>query len=293
MVTPQLAVDPRNADQLRAWDGEEGSYWARHAGVFERSTARYDDALFAAAGIGPGERVLDIGCGTGSTTREAGRRAVSGAVLGVDLSSAMLAVARRAAADLPHVAFLQADAQVHPFDEGSFDVAVSRTGAMFFADPVAAFANIGRALRPGGRLVLLVWQAVARNEWFRALTGALAAGRDLPAPPGGLPPFSLADPARVRAVLSAAGFTGVGLTGIEEPEWLGPDAATATDFVLGLLGWLLDGLDADRRDRAVAALRATIEAHVGQDGVEFGSAAWLVTARRQGLPAVDGGATGS
>ncbi|MGY1615452.1 class I SAM-dependent methyltransferase [Geodermatophilus sp. SYSU D00691] len=285
MVTPQLAVDPRNAGQLRAWDGAEGSYWARHAGVFERSTARYDDALFAAAGIGPGDRVLDVGCGTGSTTREAGRRAVSGAVLGVDLSAAMLAVARRAAADLPHVAFLQADAQVHPFDEGSFDVAVSRTGAMFFADPVAAFANIGRALRPGGRLVLLVWQAVARNEWFRALTGALAAGREFPAPPPDAPhPFSLSDPARVHAVLTAAGFTGAGLTGLEEPEWLGPDAATATDFVLGLLGWLLDGLDAERRAQAEAALRRTVEEHTGPDGVEFGSAAWLVTARRPVSP---------
>ncbi|MGY1602297.1 class I SAM-dependent methyltransferase [Geodermatophilus sp. SYSU D00815] len=285
MGATRVAVHPRNEEQLRAWDGQEGAYWARHADVFERATARYDDALFAAARIGPGDRVLDIGCGTGCTSREAGRRAASGAVLGVDLSSDMLAVARRAAADLPHVSFVQADAQVHPFAEGSFDVAVSRTGAMFFGDPVAAFANIRRALRPGGRLVLLVWQDVARNEWFRALTGALAAGRQFPAPPPDAPnPFSLSDPARVHAVLTAAGFTGVGLTGVEEPEWLGPDAATATDFVLGMLGWLLDDLDAGRRAQAEAALRRTVEEHTGPDGVEFGSACWLVTARRPVSP---------
>ncbi len=282
MVTagsPQVA--PGNAGQLTAWDGAQGAFWAAEADRFDRAVARYDAAFLAAADLRPGDRVLDVGCGTGRTTREAARR--TGSAVGVDLSSAMLEVARRRAADegLPGVRFEQADAQVAAFPPAAFDVAVSRTGAMFFADPVAALANVGRALVPGGRLVLLVWQAAEANEWITEITTALAAGRPLPAPPPGAPgPFSLADPARIREVLAAAGHRQVEVEGLTEPEWFGADADDALAFVLGLAGWLLDGLDPAARDAAVADLRRRLEAHAGPGGVELGSAAWLVTARR-------------
>ena len=282
---PTPTVHPGNAAQLRAWDGDEGRRWVTHADVLERSTAGYDAALWEAAALTPADRVLDVGCGTGSTTRAAARQASAGTVLGVDLSGPMLEVARhRAAAEgLANVSFLQADAQVHPFPEASVDVVVSRTGAMFFADPVAAFTNLARALRPGGRLALLVWQGADRNEWFGAFTTALAAGREPPAPPPGAPgPFAFADPARVREVLTAAGLAEVAVAGHEQPEWFGPGAAAAQDLVLGLLGWLLDGLDESGRAAATAALRDTLTAHEQPDGVWFASAAWLVTARRPG-----------
>ena len=282
---PTPTVHPGNAAQLRAWDGDEGRWWATHADVLERSTAGYDAALWEAAALTPADRVLDVGCGTGSTTRAAARQASAGTVLGVDLSGPMLEVARhRAAAEgLANVSFLQADAQVHPFPEASVDVVVSRTGAMFFADPVAAFTNLARALRPGGRLALLVWQGADRNEWFGAFTTALAAGREPPAPPPGAPgPFAFADPARVREVLTAAGLAEVAVAGHEQPEWFGPGVAAAQDLVLGLLGWLLDGLDESGRAAATAALRDTLTAHEQPDGVWFASAAWLVTARRPG-----------
>src|SRR5947209_190089 len=113
----QIQVDPTNVEQLRAWDGDEGAYWAAHAERFERSLQRYDPALFSTAAIDGDAHVLDVGCGTGGTTREAGRRAEAGSALGVDLSSAMVEVARRAAEreGLVNVRFEQADAQIHPF----------------------------------------------------------------------------------------------------------------------------------------------------------------------------------
>ncbi|QYN37824.1 methyltransferase domain-containing protein [Pseudonocardia sp. DSM 110487] len=280
-------VDPANAEQLRAWDGSEGAYWAAHAERFEQALRDYDGPFFEAAAIAPTDHVLDIGCGTGGSTRAAARRASAGSVLGVDLSSAMLEVARRAAEreGSTNVSFEQADAQIHPFGEVAFDVAISRTGAMFFGDPHAAFTNIARALRPGGRLVLLVWQSFPRNEWVVEIMGALAAGRELPAPPPGAPgPFSMADPDRVHALLSSAGFDDVWVSGLEEQMCFGLDPDDAHRFVSGLMHWMLDGLDDVARASAVDALHRTMRAHHAAQGVTFGSAAWLVTARVRQAP---------
>jgi len=174
-MTDAAAVAASNADQARAWDGGEGAYWAANAERFEKGMTRYSTRFLGAAEIGASARVLDIGCGTGDTTRDAARLASRGSALGVDLSSQMIEVARRraAASGVANAHFEQADAQIHPFAEHSADVVISRTGAMFFGDPVAAFRNMARALRPGGRLVLLVWQAPHRNEWIVASTRAL------------------------------------------------------------------------------------------------------------------------
>jgi SAM-dependent methyltransferase len=243
----------------------------------------YHDSFFAAAAIGAGDRVLDVGCGTGLTTRDAARRATSGSALGVDLSSRMIAHARdRAAAEgIGNVSFEQVDAQIHPFEPGAFDVAISQTGAMFFGDLTAAFVNIGRALRPGGRLVLLAWQPLANNAWVRELTGALAAGRDLPAPPADAPgPFSLDDPEPVRAILEVAGFGGIEHHGMSADMWFGHDADDAYRLVLGLLGWMLDGLDHAGRARALDGLRSTVAAHETDQGVIYESAAWITRATR-------------
>jgi ubiquinone/menaquinone biosynthesis C-methylase UbiE len=161
-----LQADPTNAGQARAWDGDEGAYWAEHAQRFDRAVAGYHGRFMAACGIARGERVLDIGCGTGQTTFDAAEAAGNGSALGVDLSARMIELARRLAAGqgIGNVGFEQADAQIYPFPAGSFDVAISRTGTMFFGDPAAGFANIGRALRPGGRLVMLAWQGPGPKE---------------------------------------------------------------------------------------------------------------------------------
>ncbi len=276
------SVAPSNAAQERAWDGPEGDYWARHADLFEGVAAGYEAALLDAAGIGAGSTVLDVGCGTGSLTRAAARRAPDGTALGVDLSTAMIEVAReRAARTGPaNAVFARADAQVHPFPAAGFDVVVSQMGASFFGDPPTAFANLSRATVPGGRLALLTWQAPQHNEWISAIGGALL-GRPVPAPPPGVPsPFALAEPEVADGLLRGAGFAGVRVTGLREHLCFGPDPAVARDVMGGLLSWMLDGRSADERERALAALLDVMRAHLGPDGVTFGSAAWLVTADR-------------
>jgi SAM-dependent methyltransferase len=276
-------VDPGNAKQAQAWDGDEGAYWARNADRFDKALAAYNDRFLAAATIGRADRVLDIGCGTGQTTRDAARAAADGLALGVDLSGQMIALARGLAArhGIANARFEQADAQIHPFPAAHFDAAISRTGTMFFADPAAAFTNIARALRPGGRLALLVWQGPQANEWIRELSGALAAGRDMPAPPPGAPgPFAQADPQAAQAVLASAGFTQIELDGLQQPMCFGTDADDANRFVLGLLGWMLHGLDDAARGRALDNLHATITAHDTGHGCLYQSAAWLIRATR-------------
>lgn len=281
--TSALEVHSSNADQFRAWDGDEGAYWAAHAEYFDRSVAAYHERLLATANITGSDRVLDIGCGTGQTTRDAARAAAAGSAVGVDLSARMLDLARRRAEEegVTNTSFEQVDAQSHPFPSESFDLAISRTGAMFFGDLTAAFTNIGRAVAPGGRLALLVWQPLPANEWMREISGALAAGRDLPVPlPDAPGPFSLSDPDRVRTTLTAAGFGSVELEGTSAGMWFGTDADDAHQFVLGLMGWMLDGLDDTGRARAVDDLRAAMASHETADGVLFGSAAWIITATR-------------
>src|SRR6516225_10366923 len=176
MAAPPEARACANAAQAAEWDGPAGAHRTKYAAVFDAETRPHNERLRAAAGVSPRDRVLDVGCGTGQTTRDAARAATAGSALGVDLSAQMLEHARILSREegLANVSFLQADAQVYQFPVASFDVAISRFGTMFFADPVAAFGNVGHALRPGGRVALMVWQARDRNEWNTAIREALA-----------------------------------------------------------------------------------------------------------------------
>ena len=151
---------------------------------------------------------------------------------------------------------------------------------MFFADPVAAFANIGRALRPGGRLVQLVWQHRDRQEWDAVIDEIFAGEQPAPAPAAD--PFSLADPATADAILATSGFTAVNLTSMHEPVYYGPDAASALRAMLSLQMTkdLLAPLDAARTGHALGQLRAALANHQSSGGVFFDSRAWLITARR-------------
>ena len=282
MAGPQRAGV--NVQQAAEWNGPAGAHRTRHAAVFDAETRPHNERFRAATGVTPRDHVLDIGCGTGQTTRDAARAAAAGSALGVDLSAQMLEHARRISREegLANVSFEQADAQVHAFPAGGFDVAISRFGSMFFDDPVAAFGNIGHGLRRGGRLVLMVWQPRERNAWSTTIRQAIAGDAELPPPPStGLNPFSLGDPAVADGILAAAGFTEIGFTDVHEPVYYGPDAAVALDVVSGLRSTrdLLATMDAGHAEEAMARLRACLAAHQTSDGVLFDSRTWIIAAR--------------
>ncbi|MEU9042934.1 MULTISPECIES: class I SAM-dependent methyltransferase [unclassified Kitasatospora] len=292
---------PVNTAQSHAWNGDEGQHWSDHHDRWDAVNEGFDPLLLAAAAITPADRVLDIGCGAGHTTRRAARAATHGSVLGLDLSAPMLARARALTADQDpdhtpsgRIAFEQGDAQIHPLPTAAFDVAISRFGIMFFEDPVAAFANIARALRPGGRLAFVCVADPARTEWVRVLDetrAALPLPKQQDAPPAGPGMFSLADPAEIHRVLGAAALTDIRTEPAEAHGHFGRDTADAADHLLGSgpardLAEQLDRThpgDTDTptgTDRLRAALTTALAPYERPDGVRLRTAAWLVTATR-------------
>jgi SAM-dependent methyltransferase len=252
---------------------------------YDAELRRHNEVLRRAAGVQPHDHVVDVGCGTGQTTRQAARTAQAGSALGVDISAPAIERARELARaeGLRNVTFEHANAQVHRFPEERFDLAISRFGTMFFDDPIAAFANISRALRPAGRLVMMVWQAHERNEWDVTIRQSLGTAEGpVPGASGGPDPFSLADPPTVTQILQAAGFADVAFTDIHEPVFYGPDVAAALDWARGFTctSEILKELDPAAAERAVGRLREALAVHLTDDGVWFSSRAWIITARR-------------
>jgi ubiquinone/menaquinone biosynthesis C-methylase UbiE len=236
----------------------------------------------------PGQQVLDIGCGTGRTTLElASRVAPDGRALGIDLTEVMLQRARQHAAQAGSnsVDFVHADAQVYDFGERKFDAAYSRFGVMFFSDPVAAFASIRRALRRGGLMSFVCWQPVEGNEWTLVPGLAAAATLDqtlvLPSPeePG---PYSLSDPARVRAVLAGAAFEEIDIQPYSDliviPEDRIPQRATLATRT-GRVRDLLKDADEATHGRVLAAIEAALRTRLQDGEVRLRRSVFLVKAR--------------
>jgi SAM-dependent methyltransferase len=250
---------------------------------YDDELQRHNEVLQQATDVQPHHNVLDIGCGGGQTTRQAARSARLGNAFGVDVSGPALERAREIALaeGLRNVAFENADAQNHRFAPDHFDRAISRFGTMFFPDPVAAFTNVRQALRPGGRLVMMVWQAHERNEWAVALQQSL--GVEAAADTSELPAFSLGDPQIVNEIMQAAGLVDVAFADIDEPVYYGPDVDTALAWTRGFTSIqdVLRPLDPAAAARAVEGLREELAAHLGDNGVWFDSRAWLVTAGRE------------
>lgn len=248
---------------------------------FEAELQLHNEPLLHACAIRSHEHVLDIGCGTGQTTRDAARHAAAGFALGIDITETMIAAARARAASegLHNLRFEHDDAQVHGFSPQFFELAMSRYGTMFFADPVAAFRNIRSALRPDGRLVMMVWQAHELNEWSIAVHRALAAHSS---PPIAHDHFSLSDPAAVEHILGTAGFAGVEFVSVHAPVYYGVDVEAAVEWIqrFRFVRNILHRLDAAEHARMLENLRESLTAYSSDKGVWIGANEWIVMAKR-------------
>ena len=272
-----------NNEQDRAWNGDEGRYWADHHHRWNAVNEEFNEPLLRAAAITPGEQVLDIGCGAGQTSRLAARQAHPGQVLGLDLSAPELEQARALAAEerLDNLRFERGDAQVHPFPPGGFDVALSRFGIMFFDDPSAAFANIRSALRPGGRLAFASLSAPERVEWAGVFSVLRAFGPVPDFTVGAPGMFSLADPATIRQLLTGAGFDEVRVDLVTARMNFGRNADDATGFLAGSgpVRFLLEQLAPTQADQAREAMRQALTRFEDACGVRLDGEACVVSAR--------------
>ncbi|HTO54625.1 MAG TPA: class I SAM-dependent methyltransferase [Myxococcota bacterium] len=277
-----------NAEQIEYWNKQAGPKWVAEVTRMDALIAPLGQLAQEAARPRPGERVLDVGCGTGQTSVQlAAKVGPTGSVLGVDISTPMLEWARKRARDagLANVQFENADAQTHALPASHFDLCFSRFGVMFFIDPLAAFKNLARALKPGGRVAFVCWQPFLQNAWVREPMLALSKVVQLPPPPPpGTPgPFAFGDGERTRGILEQAGFSDVSLAGKTAELKLGQtvDEASAFAVEIGPVGAQLRDAPESTRRNAAAAIREALAPHAGPQGVTLGCAVWIATGTRK------------
>jgi SAM-dependent methyltransferase len=273
-----------NAAQIDYWNATAGPTWAEFQNQLDRQLEPIGLAAIEALAPRSGERVLDIGCGCGASSLQiAARVGTSGKVVGIDISRPMLTVARARAAQAedPRPEFREADAQTEDFGAGGFDAAFSRFGVMFFADPLAAFANIRRALKPGGRITFVCWRPFQDNPWMREPMEA-AAPLLPPAPPmdpTAPGPFAFADAERVRSILAGAGFAEIAIEPFDARIGAGDVEQTLNlSFRVGPLGAALRE-NPGQAEAVAAAVRAVLARYLTADGVRMPAATWIVRAR--------------
>jgi len=276
----------RNADQIAYWNGPGGQRWADRQAVQDIVLKPVLDVLLDRAAPQAGEHVLDVGCGSGASTKAlASKVGPSGRVLGIDVSGPMLERARQSTPKDAPVDYALADATIYPFDPASVDLLASRFGVMFFAEPAVSFANLRKALKPSGRLAFACWQEPRANPFFMAPLQAVY--KHVPKLPQLGPedpgPFSFASEARVKRILGEAGFSGI----VMEPCALeldiavgrGIDAAIQGALEIGPASRALDGHPDDVRAAAVASMRDALSQYAKGDSVSLPAAIWIVTAR--------------
>ena len=281
---PIELAHPGNADQIAYWNGPGGRRWIPRQDMQDAVFTPITEALFARAGLMPGERAIDVGCGCGATTLEIARRVgPAGGAIGVDVSAPMLERARERM--LPGAEFLLADAMTHPFAPGAADLVLSRFGVMFFADPALAFANLRNGLKPGGRLVFACWREPKLNAW--QMVPLKAACRHVPRLPEAGPedpgPFAFADPARVQRILAAAGFAEIVLTPVDLDLDLaageGFEAGLTTAQEIGAASRALEGQPEALRAAAAEEIRAALAPYQRGQSLPLGAAIWIVSAK--------------
>jgi len=276
-------MDDGNRDQIEFWN-RLGQRWVVHQESLDRVWQPLGDAAIQRAAVIPGERAIDVGCGCGATALQlAAKVGPSGSVVGIDVSEPMLARARERAQTLgvSNLDFVQADAATHAFAPGT-DLVFSRTGVMFFRDPIAAFSNLRRALRPGGRLVFVCFRDRELNSWWTVPLAAAATvvASEVPTPPHEPGPFSLADETRLRAILDGSGFGSVVCASSDHDLVLAGDVDSATEFCVnaGPAARVVTGASDQIRERVRAAIRQSLARYAGPAGVSLRAATWIVEA---------------
>lgn len=270
------------ADQAAFWNGPGGASWLASYDRIQQSIAGFGDAVLAAAAAQPGEKVLDVGCGTGTTTAALARAiGANGHVLGVDISEPLIAAAR--AQHIANARFELGDAATFAFEHAAFDLVFSRFGVMFFAEPVPAFENLRRALKPSGRLTFVCWRTPQENPW--GLVPMQAAAPHLPPfeRPGPEDPgqYAFGDRARVERILAQSGFVRPTFEQIDRPVMMGKDIPAVLENLstFGMLSRLFAEAAPTAVEKARRAIAEVLKPHATPQGVVLGGACWLVTAR--------------
>lgn len=281
----RLEADGPNARQIEFWNGPAGDSWTEFMDIQDRMLGPLGETAMAAADIASGHRIIDIGCGCGTTTLALAHRVgPSGHVLGIDVSTPMLARARQRAASQENysIDLQNHDAATYRFAPQSFDRVFSRFGVMFFADPVTAFANIRTALKSGGRLAFVCWQPLNLNPWMATTISVATQYLERPEPPGpdDPGPFAFREPDRVKAILSDAGFSGIEITPHQLALAFEPDIEGTVNRLiqLGPMAQPIAQAPEDIQDRIRTDLAASINDYLTNDGVRIDSATWIVGA---------------
>src|SRR5437868_752053 len=278
-ITPQT-----DNEQTALWNGRAGRAWVDAQQVLDQMFKPLEDRLVEAVRAGSGQRVLDVGCGTGSTTLAVARQlGAEGRCTGIDISEPMIAAARARAEreiDTP-ASFIRADAQTQAFEPASFDMIISRLGVMFFDDAVQAFANLRRAARDGAELRFIAWRSAAENPFMT--TAERAAAPLLPNLPARRPDapgqFAFADRDRVRTILEEGRWGEIDIRPIEVACTLPEKELVGYLTRLGPVGLVLQEADERARMQIVETVRAAFEPYVHGDEVRFAAACWMVGAR--------------
>ena len=280
-------IDAFATKQFNDWNGPSGDNWVRRQESQDVVLAPVSALLFAAAALDPGERVLDIGCGCGDSTLEAARRVgPGGEVFGVDISTPMVSRAiERAARGTIDARFAVADAADFPFAPGAVDALISRFGVMFFPEPDKAFANLRKALKPGGRIAFVCWQPIKSQEWMIVpLRAALKHVPRLPEPDPDEPgPFAFADPEKVKRILEGAGFSSPIFTPadiiLDIAAGQGFESALISATTIGPASRALREASEAQRAAGIEEIRRAIAPFAQGESVRLGAKPWVVTAR--------------
>jgi SAM-dependent methyltransferase len=268
-------------EQAARWNGDSGRAWVEQQELLDGMFKPLEDLLTGT--VFAGDRVLDVGCGAGSTTLAAARViGPKGRCVGIDISAPMLNAARtRAERENVRADFIHADAQTHAFGPGSFDTLLSRFGVMFFGDPVAAFANLRHAVRPDGKLHFMAWRSAGQNPFMTTAERAASpfVGNVPARPTEGPGQFAFADERRVRFILEESGWAGVTIRPLDVVCSLPRKDLVRFFTRLGPLGAIFHELDARTRDKVVETVRAAFEPFVRGEEVRFTAACWIVSAR--------------